>query len=396
MAERRGRDWRNPLLGAVPALVSLALGAAQGPVLAQEDAGGSGVALSGYYKNLLVRSETAFPTQQSYVVDLNRLRLKLAGAITDATAFEVQYDHELFVGNYVRTAQFALQRAAADQFYWRLDQSTLDRAQVYGRHRFYRAFVTWSGRDTDVRLGRQRIALGTGRFFSPLDRINPIAPTALEREERAGVDALLVDHRLGPLARLSAVLAPQRGAVGDTLAVHWHGNVKEVDWSLLGGRFSGERMIGLDLATQLGDAGLRAEIARALPRTGDGYQRALLGIDYAFANSATFTAELYYNGAGATQRTSYDVASLLAGRSQNLARRYLGLYASYEITPLLKSVNYLVVNLDDRSRFFSPTLSYSARADLDLTLGLQWVGGSSGSEFKVLRPLAFLQLQYFF
>lgn len=48
------------------------------------------------------------------------------------------------------------------------------------------------------------------------------------------------------------------------------------------------------------------------------------------------------------------VVVLLAGRIQDVGRRYFGGYLGYEITPLVKSVNYLVLNLADRSRFFSP------------------------------------------
>jgi hypothetical protein len=38
--------------------------------------------------------------------------------------------------------------------------------------------------------------------------------------------------------------------------------------------------------------------------------------------------------AGATDTQAYDFPSLFAGRIQSLGRRYAGMYASYEITPL--------------------------------------------------------------
>jgi hypothetical protein len=382
----RGRTW----LALAGVILSL-------PAAAQlEASGGAGMEISGYYKNLLVRSETRVPPLQSYLVDLNRLRLKVNGQITPASTFEIQYDHEVYAGNYVRTPQFRAQRNAPDGSYWRLDRDYLDRSNLYARHRVYRAFVTWSGSDTDLRLGRQRIALGTGRFFSPLDRINPVQPTALERDERTGVDALMVERKTGPLGRISGIYAPQRG-FPDTLAVHWQGNARGVDWSLLGGRIGGERMIGLDLATQLRDAGLRAEVSHTASGKGTAsFSRALFGIDYAFQNTVTVTAEFYYNGAGARRRSDNHWTNLVAGRNQNPGRLYFGAYASHELTPLLKSANYFMVNLDDRSRFFSPTLTYSVRANLDLSLGAQWYGGAEDSEFGRQRPLVFAQMQYFF
>ena len=105
---------------------------------------------------------------------------------------------------------------------------------------------------------------------------------------------------------------------------------------------------------------------------------------------------LLANGAGAADRSSYDFASLFAGRIQNVGRRYFGGYLAYEITPLVKSANYAVVNLADGSRFFSPTVSLSLRANLDFTLGVQIFSGSTGSEYGTLSDVYYAQAQWFF
>jgi hypothetical protein len=119
-------------------------------------------------------------------------------------------------------------------------------------------------------------------------------------------------------------------------------------------------------------------------------------MDYAFPNTLILTGELYYNGAGATDPAAYDFASLFAGRIQNVGRRYFGGYASYEITPLVKSVNYLVVNLADHSRYFSPTVVISLKQNLDLTLGIQLFRGSPGSEYARFNDVYYMQIQWFF
>jgi len=266
----------------------------------------------------------------------------------------------------------------------------------YARHRLYRASVTLASRDTDVRIGRQRIAWGTGRFWSPLDILNPINPIQLEREERLGVDAVLVERKLGALSRLSAVYAPQHASGASSAALLWHDNAAGVDYSIVVARFLRENVVGADVATQLGEAGLRAELTHARREGGTDYRRALLGLDYAFPNTLTLSGEFYHNGAGAADRGSYDFASLLAGRIQNVGRRYLGTYASYEITPLLKWANYLVVNLADHSRYFSPSLTYSIKTNLDWSVGVQLFRGSNGSEYGRFNDVYYTQLQWFF
>lgn len=322
--------------------------------------------------------------------------MEVKGKLTEKAALDLQYDNELKAGSYLRTQQFALQKGLAPATYIDAESVYAEGGAYHARHRLYRGTVTLSAGDTDVRVGRQRIAWGTGRFWSPLDLLNPFSPTAIERTERIGVDAVLVEHKLSALSRVSAVYAPSRGHGASSTALFWHSNARGVDYSLVAGRFRREDVFGADVATQIGGAGVRAELTNSHRETGGSYRRAVIALDYAFANTLTLSGEIYYNGAGAADRASYDFASLFSGRIQNVGRRYFGGYAAYEITPLVKSTNYVVLNLEDGSRFVSPTMSVSLQANLELTLGAQLFGGSSGSEYARLRDLYFAQLQWFF
>ena len=335
---------------------------------------------SGYYKNLLLESRTVAPAGQRYTLDLNRLRLEVKGKLSQSVALDLQYDNEVLLGSYLDSAEFAARKDVRPDQHWNLERNYSQGGSWYGRHRLYRGNITLSSGETDVRVGRQRIAWGTGRFWSPVDLLNPINPIALEREERLGVDAVLAEHKLGPLSRVSAAYAPRHESGESSAALSWHSNAAALDYSVIGGRFRRERVIGGDIATQWGSAGVRAELTHNEPEAGTAFRRSVIALDYAFANTLTLSGELYYNGAGTTDRSAYDFASLFAGRIQNVGRRYFGGYASYEITPLVKSVNYLVVNLADHSRLLSPSLVWSLQPNLDLTVGVQSFSGSAGSE----------------
>ena len=354
------------------------------------------LAFSGYYKNLLVDSETVAPADRDYTLDLNRLRLELKGELSRRVALDVEYDNELLFGNYLDTAQFAAQKDQRPDQYWDLYDSYGNGGSWYGRHGLYRANVTFSAGDTDVRLGRQRIAWGTGRFFSPLDLLNPLNPIALEREERVGVDAVLAEHQLGPLSQISAVYAPGHESGESTAALNWHSNTAGVDYSLIGGRVRRERVVGGDIATQWRSAGVRAELTHNDSDVGPTYFRAVLAMDYAFPGTLTLSGELYYNGAGATDPAAYDFPSLFARRIQNVGRRYFGGYAGYEITPLLKWANYLVLNVGDHSRFYSPELTFSLRENVGFRIGAQLFGGSAESEYGRFHDLYYAELQWSF
>jgi hypothetical protein len=150
------------------------------------------------------------------------------------------------------------------------------------------------------------------------------------------------------------------------------------------------------VTAQVGGAGVRAEWAFARPQRSGQQHRLMLGWDYAFANTLTLTAEFFHDSSGERNPARYDLAALLAGRRQTLATRYLGLFASYEVTPLLKWTQWAAINLDDRSAYLSPRLTYSLREDVDLVVGAQLRRGAAGTEFGVRRNLYFAWLQWFF
>jgi hypothetical protein len=353
-----------------------------------------GLSLTGSVKSLFVRSRTA--NGEAYGLSLNRLRFEAKGDIAPGLALDLQYDNELLLGSYLDTAEFRALKDRVPQQYWRADANYLERGDVYGRHRLHRAAVTLTRGDVDLKLGRQRIAWGTGRFWSPLDILNPVNPLALEREERVGVDAALLEAKLGPVSRVSLVVAPAPDRGSPSRAVQWHGNAAGVDASFAVGRLLGLDIVGVDIASQIGNVGVRGEAAHLRPSAGRGFNRLLLGADYAFAGGLTLSGELYYNGAGARDPVAYDLDAWSAGRVSNLATRYAGLVASFEITPLLKWVNYAVVNADDHSRGLDSRLVWSWRNNLDLTIGVQRFAGSAGSEYARMPNAAFAQVQWFF
>lgn len=354
-----------------------------------------GIVFSGHYKNMVIRSTTSLAGDERYTLDASRLRLEWKGQLRPALGVELQYDNEVLVGDYLGTRQFQLESRLPRRTYWDLESVYGRGSEVLGRHRIRRAALTLFRGATDIRVGRQRVAWGTGRFWSPLDLLNPVSPTALEPGEREGVDALVLEHKRSAVSRMSLVYAPFRKGRDHALA-QWHANATGMDYSVTGGQVHDGRMLGIDLAGQVGGAGVRAEWTVTRQDAGATPQRLLLGGDYAFASTLTLGAELYFDGSGAGDPGNYDLAGLLAGRRQNVGRRYAGLYSRYELTPLLKWENWLARNLGDQSWYVSPRLTYSLRQNLDLAGGAQLYGGPRGSEFAVRKNLWFGYAQWFF
>jgi hypothetical protein len=358
-------------------------------------AGDSPWRVSGYVLSLYTRSRTVVPPAEPFALDLNRVRLKLEGTPIGGLGLEVQYDNELLIGSYVKTGQFALTEDRTEAML-DLQRDYVTRGEVVARHGLYRAIVTWSGTSTDVKVGRQRVALGTGYFWSPMDLLNLIDPTRLERDYRSGADAVLVEQKLGAVSRAAAIFAPSNGRSRSVAAGYFHGNVRGTDFSALIGTFRGDDVLGADFATARGGLGIRGEAT--LTRAGDGarFARGLLGADYGFASSATVTVEAYYNGRGTTDPARYDFESVLAGRALNVGRLYSAAAVAYPITPLLKIGGYAVVNVNDGSGVFWPRLEWSAMTNMDLVAGVQRFAGRAETEYGRLSNLLHGEVRWFF
>lgn len=363
---------------------------------ASQSAGDPPWRFSGSYLNLYSRSRTLIPPAEDFTLDLNRLRLRLEGQPIDRVSLDVQFDNEVLLGSYLSTRQYALTKDRGPATAIDLDHDYASGDDFVARYRLYRAVATWSGTTTDVRVGRQRVAMGTGQFWSPLDLINPIDPTRLERDYRSGVDAVLFERKLGTLARIVGVYAPPIGGARSIVAVYAHGNARGTDYSVLAGTFRGDNAIGVDFSRGIGGLGLRGEGTMTRPDSGAPYGRALLGVDYGFPNTLNLTAELYYNGQGASGQARYDLAGLFAGRILSLARHYGAVAVSYQITPLVKIAGYGVLNADDRSGVLWPHIQYSAAANLDVAAGIQRFTGGPRSEYGRASNLVHGEVRWFF
>ncbi len=352
--------------------------------------------VGGYYKNLLIASRTLpfFGPRESYVVDLNRLRVRLNGGVGAYVSFDIQYDNEILLGSYLDTQQFKVLDALERDTYFNWEGTYLDRGGIQGRHRLYRASLSFAGERAGLRIGRQRLAWGTALFWNPVDILNPFNPIQLEREEREGVDAMLFTWDYGDLSRLSLVRARQRD--GGSSALRWRSHWSGFDLALTAGRFTGDNMMGFDFAGQLGLIGLRGEVTRTESREDGGYTRLVLGADRSFANTLTLNMELYFNGQGRGDAAEYDFGRLLRGEILSLARYYGGFYLAFDLTPILRWDNFLIVNLDDHSRFFSPRLVFSPTGNIDLSLGMQYFEGPGASEYGTLENIIYGELQGFY
>jgi len=358
--------------------------------------------LTGYDKLLGISSRTNGPQlgqpDEGYGLGLNRLRLKLRYQPTDTLELRIENDTEYRFGSYLGTRQFQADKTAAPTQFWYRQSELYDEHRQYLTNRMFRAYAKASLGEADVTVGRQRVPLGTGRIWSTVDMLNPINPLQIERDEYVGVDAALVEFRLGPLSKLLAIYAPDPAHRKDRAVFQYRTHDEATDYSLTAGRYGDDDLVGADFATQLGDMGVHGEWSSVRPRA-DGrasYGKALLGLDYAFANTFNIAIEAYWSGQSRADRDRVFSETPLLRQLQPVGTRYLGTTLSYEFTPIFKGSLYAFRNLEDSSRFLSPVLNYSLDDNSSVQIGAQWFRGGRTSEYGQGRNLYYLQWQRYF
>jgi len=386
-------------------VLALALAAAL-PAQSREFAAGPvHLDASGYFKELWEDSHSALDGRP-FFLNLDRARLTLDAKASVFKA-HVDYDHEVYAGSFFRTTEYKTFGLAGPQTWLDLNQDLSATATSLWRHRLYRG---WGGLETErtaLRFGRQRIAWGTGKLWNPTDVLNPYQPTAVERDERNGVDAAYLRQGLGELSQAELAYAPQSGWPQSSVLARGRSNWKDFDFSVMGGKVAGSTaswMAGGDFAGNLWDGSLHGEWSYTDPETQRPYWRGLIGYEYTFSSEpkwrwlkdSQLLAEYYHNGRGTVNPARYDRSILFTGRDVVLAKDYAGFTFSKDLHPLVKLDLVLLANLDDASQLFSPSLQYNPVANLYLTVGWQRFGAARNTELGFPANLTYLQAQYFF
>jgi hypothetical protein len=212
----------------------------------------------------------------------------------------------------------------------------------------YRGYLEYRGATHFWTLGRQRIPLGVGRVWNPIDIFNPIDSQSVEPEERIGTEALRYEYAMSRLANLDLTVSRDKGEarikgyldVADVALVGLYDNEAHLD------------IIGWELEGELFDTGieLRSEGGGFHDRdTGSRSTSFIAGAEYGFANSLTLLGEYLYDDETMTDNMAVSV--------------------SFQPRILWTVTCLAVQDLDDHSFFISPAVEYSAGDEMTVIAG---------------------------
>lgn len=283
------------------------------------------------------------------------------------------------------------------------------------------AYVQWTSGDlVSVRVGRQRIAWGSGLAWNPTNRIeapkNPLNPSL----EQVGSLAVRVDVVPFPWAGLILVAARREMENGDapfspraprgrTGAVRARFLVQDTDLAIvLSGGSDQPSLVGFDVGRTAGQVALHAEAAAyrgaemAPPREGRLFWRVVAGALWTRGEHLTLSAEYFFNqeGYGDAQRSAWlaalrfssgpeylAVAAVPFSGGLGLGRHYVqGAWTSRVGNGRWTTSARAVLGLSDGSVALTPGLQFAPRGDLVMELDVIALLGPETSEFR-LAPL---------
>ena len=247
-------------------------------------------------------------------------------------------------------------------------------------------------------IGRQRISWGTGRVWNPTDIFNPINPANFGKIEKDGADAASMKFYLGQLTDFQLVYNAEYHFNSSNYAARFRTNILGYDLAVLTGSLDKRFITGGDFAGNVWTAGIRGEalVSQDPSKQGGYYIRWIPGMDYQFTDKLYALFEYYHNGQGTLDRLKYDLTGLYEGRILNLAKDYLALSGSYQLTPLVTVMLSSVSNFSDGSGYLAGTINYSASDNASIAVGSLYAYGKTLTEYWYYPQAYYMKLETYF
>lgn len=400
-------------------LLSVALGLprfASARTLYQSADGALSVRLTGYLKTLALGLDTSLAETHDTAEDFTRTRLMLEGDIGPRFRWTMHYEHfgvinpagEATAGLFAGGRSTRTQRPSLLPLDWTVRKA----GSLLWRHELDRLSVRVAFPSADIVIGRQAISWGVGRLWTPSDLFVAFSPVEIDREFKAGVDAVSMKWPLGSFSQLEAVYA----VFDDDFRSHSAGvrvqtTVGDFDLGMMAGKFFHDFVTGPFFDGEVKGVGVRGEFTLThntghVNREQRTFIRGVSSVDYRFANGLYAFLEYYFNGVGEEDPEDYPrlfgSERLSRGEIFNFGRHYLGTILEYEPHPLVKANLLGLWNFLDQSFLMGPFLIVSLSDEADLRTGAYFpvgtglVGPRVKSEFGLYPQVYYLELRLYF
>ncbi len=265
-----------------------------------------------------------------------------------------------------------------------------------------RLWVNYSSKNWDIRMGRQRINWGQNIVWNPNDLFNVLNYADFDYEERPGSDALKVERFFKKSRSIQFAYKFAENFDDAVFAGMYRFNKKNYDVQILAGKYNHDLAVGLGWAGNLKDAGFKGESTYFHPILNDTSEAVVLtsvSWDKTVGNGTYWLVSALHNSNGASDLQRLTELSAAGGAQLDLKSLMPNKYSVFvqvagQISPIW-SMNLGVIGaLDIGGAFAMPTIGYSIKENVDLSIVGQSFVGLDDDKLKALSNAVFLRFKW--
>ena len=235
-----------------------------------------------------------------------------------------------------------------------------------------RLWLDWSKDKTEIRIGKQRINWGLHNIWNPNDIFNNFNFVDFDYEERPGSDAIRVQRYIGDFNSLEFVIKNNIDGKSD-YALKYQWNTHSYDLQVIAGSYQDDIVLGAGWAGPIKNVGFKGEFNHYIPENEEENQVSILstGIDYSFQNGYYINASYLYQSNGSNEENPFALIGFALGPTAKQlmpSKHSVLLQASKQYSPLFLANLAVIHAVNMNFWFVTPSISYSLRQDLDLSV----------------------------
>lgn len=357
------------------------------------------VQIHGYVKYMNIANFRSLDTV--YTSNLIHNRINVKAYLSDKLTFNAGIRNRVFYGEMVKINPVYGKSVDVDNGLIDLSFLWLNKNSIVGLTQLDRLNFKYSGKHSDLIVGRQRINWGINLAWNPNDIFNAYNLVNFDYQERPGTDAVRYQYYFKNNSSLEVAAAPKKYMDSSTIALRYKFNKYKYDFQFIAGNFNKDLVLGTGWAGNIKDAGFKGEASYFIPKYVNFFDTiqeftGSASIDYSFKKGVYLNAGYLYNSGFASKvnasNTQAIFATSLSAKRLMPSRHTYFLQASGSFNPVISGGMTVFYAQSIDLLFFMPNVSISVAENWNLDLFGQ--SAFFAKNMNHMNTGVFLRLQY--
>ena len=235
-----------------------------------------------------------------------------------------------------------------------------------------RFYYEYTGKQIDIRIGRQRINWGINTTWNPNDLFNSYNIYDFDYEEREGADAIRLKYYPTAMSSFDVAYKFTNDWSTDIFAMKYLFNKKGYDFQFLAGKFQEKIAFGAGWAGNIKSIGFKGEATYFEPFNIDtlGNLSSSVTFDYSWGNGLYLLGTYLYNSTGENHKVNPYIQTTNVPNAEYLmpAKHNSMIQTSYQFSPIFRGAIGVIYGFEINSLTIFPTLTFSLKENLDLDI----------------------------